>query len=340
MNKENTIKIKSQKQTLQIIEKLKKQGKKIVAYNGSFDILHVGHIRALKEAKNQGDFLVVLLNSDESIRSYKGPKKPIVLQKERAEILSALECVDYITIFDEITPKEILKKIKPDVYCHGLDWGKDFVEREIIKENKGKIYFLKSHAGFSTSQLIKKILEVYSALDVRAVFLDRDGTVNINKPEYVYKIEDFKFAPGAIPALQKLSKTDYKIVILTNQSGVGKGYFKDEDLKKLHQWMLGKLRKKGIRIDKIYYCPHQPEDNCSCRKPKIGMLLKAVKDFGINLSKSWMIGDDEKDIIAGREANIKTIKIGKKMSKKLKLEPNYYAKNLLEAVKIIKNNEK
>jgi len=335
MNKENTIKVKSRKQILQVIKKLKKQGKKIVAYNGSFDILHAGHIRALKEAKNQGDFLVVLLNSDKSIRIYKGPKKPIIPQKERAEILSALECVDYITIFDGITPKEILRKIKPDVYCHGLEWGKDFVEREIIKENKGKIYFLKSYPGFSTNQLIKKILEVYSTPEIRAVFLDRDGTININEPEYVHKIDDFKFVPGIIPALKKLSKTDYKIIILTNQSGIGRGYFKEKDLEKLNVWMLEHFKREGIRIDKIYYCPHCPTDNCPCRKPKIGMVLKAVQDLGINLSKSWMIGDDEKDIIMGREANMKTIKIGSKMPKNLKIGPHYYATNLLDAVKII-----
>ncbi|RLG13731.1 hypothetical protein DRN69_05105 [Candidatus Pacearchaeota archaeon] len=95
-----------------------------------------------------------------------------------------------------------------------------------------------------------------------------------------------------------------------------------------------------MRIDKIYYCPHHPKDNCLCRKPKIGMLLKAVKDFDISLNESWVIGDDERDIIMARNANVKSIKLGKKMPKKLKLEPNFYAKNLLEAVGIIKKNEK
>jgi len=175
---------------------------------------------------------------------------------------------------------------------------------------------------------------------IKTVFLDRDGTININEPEYLHKIKDFKFAPTAIPALQKLSKTDYKIIILTNQSGIGRGYFKEKDLKKLHQWMLTQMKKKGIRIDKIYYCPHHPKDNCPCRKPKIGMLLKAVEDFGISLNESWVIGDDERDIIMARNANVKSIKLGKKMPKKLKLEPNYYAKNLLEAVGIIQKNEK
>ena len=103
--------------------------------------------------------------------------------------------------------------------------------------------------------------------------------------------------------------------------------------------MTRRLRRERVRIDKIYYCPHGPKDNCSCRKPKIGLLIKAVQDFGLNLSKSWLIGDDERDVIMGRQANVKTIKIGEKMAKKLKLEPNYYAKNLLEAVSLIQKYE-
>ena len=160
------------------------------------------------------------------------------------------------------------------------------------------------------------------------MFLDRDGTININEPEYVHKISDFKFVPGAISALKKLSKTGYKIIIVTNQSGIARGYYNEKDLKILHNWMLSEFKNKGIRIDGIYYCSHGQDDNCSCRKPKPGMLLKAGQDFGLILSKSWMVGDDDRDIIMGREANVSTIKIGAKMSQKLKLEPNYYVNKL------------
>lgn len=332
-------KIKSQTEISRIIQKFKRQGKKIVTFNGSFDVLHIGHIKSLQEAKRQGDILIVLLNSDKSVKKYKGLNRPINFQKERAKMLSALECVDYITVFNEINPKKILEKIKPDIHCNGSDWGKDCVEKETVEKNGGKIYILNWSKGFSTTKLVKKILNVYSKPEIRAVFLDRDGTININQPEYLHEMKDFKFAHFVIPALQKLSESDYKIIVLTNQSGIGRGYFKEKDLKKLHQWLVKKLKKKEIRIDRIYYCPHHPEDNCFCRKPKIGMILKAVKDFDISLNKSWVIGDDERDIIMGREVNAKTIKTGKKMSKSRKLEPNYYAKNLLEAAKIIQKYE-
>jgi D-glycero-D-manno-heptose 1,7-bisphosphate phosphatase len=249
--------------------------------------------------------------------------------------------VDYITIFDEITPLKILSKIKPHIYCNGPDWGENCIEKEVVEKHGGKIYILKWSKGLSTTKIIKKISDVYSKPQKKAVFLDRDGTININEPEYIHKIEDFKFVPYVIPALQKLSKTDYKIIIVTNQSGIGKEYFKKQDLEKLHRWMIGELKKKNIRIDKIYYCPHQAKDNCSCRKPKGGMLFQAVKDFGLDLSKSWIIGDSERDVITGRRTNVKTIllgNVGKAKFSKLKISPHYWAKNFLDVVNIILKN--
>lgn len=328
-------KIKSQKEIAEIAKKLKESGKKVVTFNGSFDILHLGHIKSLEEAKQKGDALIVLLNSDNSIHNYKGPNHPTNPETHRAEILSAIGHVDYVVNFDEINPKEILKKIKPNIHCNGSDWGINCVERGVVEENGGKIHILKWQEGFSTSNLIEKNFAAHSNPDVKAIFLDRDGTININEPEYTHKKEDFKLFSETIPALKKLSKTDYKIIVVTNQSGIARGYFKEAEVKKLHKWMIADFKKKGIRIDAVYYCPHGPNDNCSCRKPKPGMLLKAAKDFDLNLSKSWMVGDGSGDIIAGREVNLKTIKIGEKMPKDLKLEPNHYAKNLLEAVNII-----
>ena len=326
---------------IETVGKIREENNTIVTINGSFDIIHSGHIYILEEAKKQGDVLIVLLNSDKSVKKYKGPVRPINSERDRARVLSALEMVDYVVLFNTLTPNDLLEKIKPDVHCNGSEWGKNCVEREVVERYGGRIHILKEKRAKSTTDLIEKIIRSYSQTIVRAVFLDRDGTLNVNQPEYLHRPQDFKFAPFAISALKTLEKTDYKIIILTNQSGIGRGYFKEEEMKKVHQWLLNQLKKEKIRIDKIYYCPHRPENNCPCRKPNVGMLLRAVKDFNISLSRSWLIGDGESDIIMGRKANLKTIKIGKKMTKKLKLEPNYYAKNLLEAVKIIqKYNEK
>ncbi|MFH1575441.1 MAG: D-glycero-beta-D-manno-heptose 1,7-bisphosphate 7-phosphatase [Candidatus Nealsonbacteria bacterium] len=309
-------KIKTQKEIVEVVRELKKQDKKIITCNGSFDILHAGHFQRLKEAKNQGDILIVCLNSDKSVREYKGPGRPVNKQDIRVKNLTDLDYVDYLVIFNELNPKRILGKIKPDIHCVGRDWGKDCVEREVVEKNGGKIYVAKWLKGFSTSKLV-------NIPSIKAVFLDRDGVININEPEYVHKIEDFKFIPGVLPALRKFSKTGYKIIIVTNQSGIGRGFFTKKDLQILHQWMLEQFEKAKVRINKVYFCPHVAEDNCSCRKPRIGMLEEAVKDFGINLNKSWIVGDSERDIQMGKEANLKTILLGKD------------AKDLAAAVKII-----
>lgn len=332
-------KIKTQSQISGIVKTLQKEGRKIVTYNGSFDILHAGHVQAINEAKKQGDVLIILLNSDVSIKMYKGPSRPINQERERSEMLAGLSDVDYVVLFDEINPKNLLAKIMPNIHCNGSDWGKSCVERSVVEEHGGKIHILRWKEGFSTSGIIEKIRAADSSAEIKAVFLDRDGTININDPEYIHKISDVRFVPGAISALKKLSKSNCKIIIITNQSGIARGYYKEKDMELLHTWMLSEFKKSDIRIDRIYHCPHGPDDECVCRKPEIGMFLQAAKDFGVNLSKSWFVGDDKRDVIAGRNANIKTIKIGDTMPSALKLEPNYYVKDLKEAVEIILQHE-
>ncbi len=328
-------KIKTQKEIIRIVDNLKKEGKRIVTSNGSFDMLHAGHVRSLEEAKKQGDVLIVAVNSDSSVRLYKGPNRPIVPERERAEILSALAPVDYVALFDEINPKAILEKIKPHVHCNGSDWGKHCVEREVVERHGGKIHVLRWTESRSTTDSIKRIQEVSAKKDIRAVFLDRDGTINQDREGYTYTKKDFLFLPGVIPALKKFSKTGFTLIVITNQSGIGRGYYTEKDMRALHQWMISEVQKKGGRIDAIYHCPHTDVDGCICRKPKIDLFLRAAQDFGINLSKSWFVGDSDTDVIAGREANVRTIKIGGRMPKALKLEPNFYAKDLEDAAQRI-----
>lgn len=155
-------KIKSQKSIVEIVKDLKKKKKKIVTYNGSFDILHLGHVKSLQEAKKQGDVLIVPLNSDKSIKIYKSSKRPIIPQSQRAQMLAALSCVDYVVIFNETTPIKILDKIKPHIHCNGADYGKNCIEKDIVEKNGGKIYILKWLPGLSTSKIVQKILEVHS----------------------------------------------------------------------------------------------------------------------------------------------------------------------------------
>lgn len=145
-----------------IVENLKKQNKKIVSTNGVFDILHIGHIRYLKEARKLGDVLIVALNSDSSTKQIKDPKRPLNNENDRAEALASLECVDYVAIFDEKDPIKILEKIKPDVHVKGGDYKiSQIIEKNTVEKNNGKIILIPEVKGYSTTDLIKKISGLY-----------------------------------------------------------------------------------------------------------------------------------------------------------------------------------
>ena len=144
------------------LENLRKTGKKIAFTNGCFDILHVGHVRYLREAKKNGDVLVLALNSDSSVRSIKGEKRPLVPETERAEVLAALEFIDFITIFDEFTPLELIKFLKPDVLIKGGDWPEEkVVGRDEVKQWGGKVVIIPEVMGKSTTNVVEKIINIY-----------------------------------------------------------------------------------------------------------------------------------------------------------------------------------
>jgi len=145
----------------------------------------------------------------------------------------------------------------------------------------------------------------------KAVFLDRDGVINVDKA-YVSKIEDFEFCQGVFEALTHFQNLGYLLIIVTNQSGIGRGYYSEEDFQILSTWMRKEFLHVKITIDAVYHCPHAPEENCGCRKPKSGMFLKAIEDFDIDVANSWMIGDNQTDIQAAIGAGISnTILLGK-----------------------------
>ena len=155
-------KLKGREELRHIVEGLKKQGKRIVFTNGCFDLLHIGHIRYLEEAKSLGDILVVGVNSDRSVRSLKGPNRPILPEEERAEILSGLESVNYITIFDEPTPLELISTLQPHILVKGGDWTKEsIVGKEVVERSGGEVAILPFVEGSSTSNLIEAILKRY-----------------------------------------------------------------------------------------------------------------------------------------------------------------------------------
>lgn len=155
-------KILDREALLKKLNALRKKGKKIAFTNGCFDILHVGHVRYLREAKKTADVLVLALNSDSSVRSIKGNKRPLMTEKERAEILAALEFIDFVTIFPESTPLELINFLKPDVLIKGGDWPEEkVVGREDIKKWGGKVVIIPEVEGKSTTNIVKKIKKLY-----------------------------------------------------------------------------------------------------------------------------------------------------------------------------------
>lgn len=182
----------------------------------------------------------------------------------------------------------------------------------------------------------------------KAIFLDRDGTINVEK-HYLHEIEDFEFLSGVQEGLRLLQQAGYLLIIVTNQSGIGRGYYTEKDFMLLNEWMLCRLKEQDISISNVYYCPHLPDAQveqyritCNCRKPALGMYELAVKEFDIDLDESWAIGDKIRDCAICESSNCKGFLVGDNEEKAIieaVCEGQYdrirYAANLLEAAKQI-----
>ncbi|MEJ2716479.1 MAG: HAD family hydrolase [Deltaproteobacteria bacterium] len=146
----------------------------------------------------------------------------------------------------------------------------------------------------------------------RAIFLDRDGVINRKLPpnHYVGDVGDFHFLPGAIDALAMLRELGFALIVVTNQRGIARGLMTEEDLHQVHDMMQAEILKKNVVLDGIYWCPHEEFENCSCRKPEPGMILRGARDLGIDLRSSYMVGDSPADVEAGRRSGTRTVFIG------------------------------
>lgn len=320
--------LKSLDDMASIAGRLRKEGKKVVTTNGVFDILHVGHASYLQWCKKQGDILFVGVNADASVRQYKGDKRPIIGEDDRAALIAALACVDYVYVFGGRTPEEWLLVVKPTFHVKAGDYTLDrsketpktrIYERDAVESVGGKCLLAPLVQGKSTTSIIEKIKEVYGSVPSKcaprrpAVFLDRDGTI-IQDKGYIHKIGDLEFIPGALDALKKLTRSDYRIIVITNQSGIARGKFSEDDYKRFNEEFLRRLSAEGIRIDGVYFCPHHHASShqvygkdCHCRKPKPGMVIAALLDHDIDLEKSIVVGDKTMDIQLGNSLGIRSV---------------------------------
>ena len=177
---------------------------------------------------------------------------------------------------------------------------------------------------------------------MKAVFLDRDGTINVEEPNYLLDLKKLKIFDESFEAIQLLDQHGFKAIVVTNQSCVGRGFLEEQELQRINATLKQKLATQNAFLDSIYYCPHHPEDQCSCRKPKLGMFERAVQEHKVNLKKSFVIGDREFDIHAGKAAGCKTILVltgaGQQTLESLKNspeQPDFVAPHILDAVRWI-----
>ncbi|MFH1545345.1 MAG: D-glycero-beta-D-manno-heptose 1,7-bisphosphate 7-phosphatase [archaeon] len=176
----------------------------------------------------------------------------------------------------------------------------------------------------------------------KAVFLDRDGTINEEK-NYLSREEDFKFIPGTIEGLKLLREKGFKLIVVTNQSGIGRGFVEGKQVERINKKMKEELKEEEVELDAVYVCPHTPEEGCDCRKPKNALVKIAEKEFKLDLKKSFFVGDKTIDIQLGKNCNGRTIllKTGYGGSdKKFKVKPDYIAEDLRNAAEIILSEEK
>jgi len=171
-------------------------------------------------------------------------------------------------------------------------------------------------------------------MPIKTIFLDRDGVIN-KDIGYLYKIAEFEFIDGIFEACLHFEKLGYKIIVVTNQSGISRGYYNANQYKYLTNWMIRQFNYKNIDILDIFHCPHEAEENCNCRKPKPGMLNKAQNKYNIDMENSWMIGDKERDILAARCAGIRNTILISDIQKVAKSEAKHITNSLKKIKEII-----
>jgi D-glycero-beta-D-manno-heptose 1-phosphate adenylyltransferase len=300
----------------EMISSWQKEGLKVGFTSGVFDLLHLGHLDYLQKAKAFCDRLVVAINSDSSVRQNKGPSRPMVHEKERSGLIAGLKPVDAIFIFDELNNNLNIETLRPDVYIKAGDYDiSRLSSAPLVQSYGGEVKLIPVVSDTSSSDLIEKIQSrcpVYTKTDERsprpAIFLDRDGVINTDEG-YLHQPEKFKLAEGALEGLELLSRCDVSVIIVTNQAGIGLGYFKHEDFYQVNRAMFKACAPSGIRFDRIYYCPHGLDEGCSCRKPSPGMLERAFEDLPLLRDRSWLIGDRRTDLEAAKAASVSSIMV-------------------------------
>ncbi len=301
------------------VAELRRAGRKLGYTCGAFDLLHSGHVDYLARSRGLCDALLVAVNSDWSIRQYKDPHRPICSELERMSVVAALGSVDAVTILNDVRPLAQIQRWKPDFYIKGGDYSaRQLRSAEGVAAYGGQVVTIPVSHHVSTSQIIERVMAVerlappspvISAAPKGIVFLDRDGTL-LREPPYLSDPREAELLPGVGEGLAELQRAGYRLVMVTNQQGIGLGYFSVREFIAVNTALFRLLAPFGVTISRIYYCPHSAADACDCRKPRPGLLLRALQEFGMPPERCFMVGDRDVDAIAGANAGCSAVLVG------------------------------
>jgi D-glycero-D-manno-heptose 1,7-bisphosphate phosphatase len=350
-------KIKTREELQTLCNQFRSDGQKIGFTSGAFDILHAGHTDYLQKAKALCDILIVGVNTDASIRKYKGPDRPIIDEKYRLLLVAALESVDFVFLFDERRNQKNIEALRPLFYIKAGDYSPEtLTSKEVVEKYGGEVRLIPVAEPISTTQIIARLSNAMESGHSRfieeentghferrpvkqspAVFLDRDGTIN-EEILYLSEPEKFKILPNALEGIRKFQDMGFRIVILTNQPGIGLGYFSKEQFYAVNREMLRQFSRAGILVDKIYFCPHSKSEQCDCRKPGLALVKRAEEELNLDLSRSVFIGDKTSDIETGKRAGARTLLVQSGFrgeDGEFDVTPKGKAIDLLEAAEVV-----
>lgn len=313
---EPSTKILSHAQVDEWLSRQRAAGHRVGFTCGSFDLMHAGHAQYLAKARAACDRLLVAVNSDASVQRYKSPLRPINPERERMCLVAALESVDAVTVLEEDRPLDLLLRWKPDLYIKGGDYQSSSLRSgSAVEAYGGRVLVIPSDFATSTSAMIARIGAVldhetparvpkreYRGL----VLLDRDGTLIRDVP-FLDDPAAVELLPGVSEGLAALQAAGFALAIVTNQQGVGIGYYTTRQMIAVNQQVFRALAPSGVRIAKIYYCPHTAAEECACRKPRTGLIDRALQDFAVPPGKTFVVGDNASDAAAGSDAGCRTV---------------------------------
>ena len=322
------------------------RGYKIGFTCGAFDILHAGHVEYLTRAREFCDRLIVAVNSDSSIRAYKGPLRPVNKEEHRVFVMAALEAVDAVTLMWETHPTVLIELLKPDLYIKGGDYSEEKLEsKPLVESYGGRAMCIPMTFPTSTSDILERAAairlhseppRVTMAAERRLILLDRDGTLIRDLP-FLHDPSRVELMPGVLEGLQGLQEAGFTLVLVSNQQGIGLGYYTEGEFIEVNRALLRLLAPAGIFISRIYYCPHSLADHCQCRKPGSLLIENALQHFEAKPQRCFLIGDSAADCLAGRRAGVPSILISQAAPA---ADCTYKAHSFLDAVNWIRASVK